>query len=88
MKRKWIVIALLLIGIALLCVPVVLAIRETGNTDIIGGAGLHSFPFIFFSPASRRILFQRRARRVRHDCRPSGRRPEKEKTVILFSAIT
>ncbi len=48
MKRKWIVIALLLIGIALLCVPVVLAIRETGNTDIIGGAGLHTFPFIFF----------------------------------------
>ena len=39
---------LILIGIALIAISFVLAIIVTANTDIIGGADLSTFRFVFF----------------------------------------
>ena len=47
MKKKHIVILLLAIGLALLLTSVILAGIETGNKNIIGGAGLPTFVLVF-----------------------------------------
>ena len=47
MKKKYIVILLLAIGLVLLLTPIILAVMETGNRDIIGGADLPTFVLIF-----------------------------------------
>ena len=47
MKKKYIVIALLSTGIILLCISIILAIIATGNKNIIGGADLPTFLFVF-----------------------------------------
>lgn len=60
MKKKHIVIILLIIGILLLLIPIILAIMETVNTNIIGGADFSTFRYVFFSKHSRlysRIAF-------------------------------
>ncbi len=48
MKKKHIAAILLIIGIILLFVPIVLAVIETNNMDIIGGADLPTFVLVFF----------------------------------------
>ena len=48
MKKKHISAILLIIGIILFFVPIVLAVIETGNKNIIGGADLPTFVFVFF----------------------------------------
>ncbi len=48
MKKKYIVIALLALGILLLCGSVVLAAIAAGNKNIIGGADFTTFCFVFF----------------------------------------
>ncbi len=47
MKRKYITIPLLMIGVALLCWSVTLAITATSKMNIIGGADLPTFLFQF-----------------------------------------
>ncbi len=47
MKKKHIVILLLAIGLVLLLTPIILAVIETGNKDIVGGAGFPTFRFVF-----------------------------------------
>ena len=47
MRKKHIVVLLLAVGIVLLGVSVVLAIIATGNKNIIGGADLSTFLFVF-----------------------------------------
>ena len=47
MKKKYIVLSLLAFGVILLCVSTVLAIIATGNKNIIGGADLPTFLFVF-----------------------------------------
>ena len=48
MKKKNLNIVLLITGILLLILSVILAIIETANINIIGGAGLPTFFFIFY----------------------------------------
>ena len=59
MKKKHIVIILLIIGILLLLIPIILAIMETANTNIIGGADFSTFRYVFFS--KHRRLYSRLA---------------------------
>ena len=47
MKKKRIVILLLVAGIVLVLTSVILAGIETGNKDIVGGAGFPTFRFVF-----------------------------------------
>lgn len=49
MKRKAIRIALLVAGVALVCVSLVLAVSATASKDIIGGADLPTFFYVFFN---------------------------------------
>ena len=46
MKKKYIVIFLLAIGIVMLCLSVVFAVISTANKNIIGGADLSTFLFV------------------------------------------
>lgn len=48
MKKKY-GIALLIAGVVLICLSVLLAIIATANKDIIGGADLPTFFYVFFS---------------------------------------
>lgn len=48
MKKKPIVIILLAIGIALVCLSLVLAVVTTASKNIIGGADLPTFIYVFF----------------------------------------
>lgn len=48
MKKKHIVVSLLTIGVVLLCLSIVLAMIATGNKNIIGGADLPTFLFVFY----------------------------------------
>lgn len=48
MNKRHIVIILLVTGIILVGLPIVLAVIETGNKDIIGGADLPTFVHVFF----------------------------------------
>ncbi|MBQ8407268.1 MAG: hypothetical protein IJY39_00235 [Clostridia bacterium] len=47
MKNNKIALFVLSIGVLLLCISIVLAIVETGNKDIIGGADFSTFLFVF-----------------------------------------
>ena len=47
MKKKYIIAALLVIGIILVFTGIVLAVIATGNKDIIGGADFQTFKFVF-----------------------------------------
>ena len=49
MKKKYIVIFLIALGIALLMVSVVLAAMAAAGKNIIGGADLPTFLFVFVS---------------------------------------
>lgn len=49
MKRKAIRTALLVAGVALLCISLVLAVLATASKNIIGGADLPTFFFVFFN---------------------------------------
>lgn len=49
MKKKYISIALLVVGIALICLSVVLAVASTSEKNIIGGADWPTFRYVFFS---------------------------------------
>ncbi len=48
MKRNYICVLLLVTGIVLLCVSVIPAIIETVSSNIIGGADIYTFGFVFF----------------------------------------
>ncbi|MBQ4563246.1 MAG: hypothetical protein IJA58_02055 [Lachnospiraceae bacterium] len=48
MKKKPIVITLLIVGIALVCLSLILAVVATANKDIIGGADWPTFTYVFF----------------------------------------
>ena len=48
MKKKHIVVSLLTIGVVLLSLSVILAMIATGNKNIIGGADLPTFLFVFY----------------------------------------
>ena len=48
MKKKYIVIILFIVGAVLVCLPLVLAVIETANKDIIGGADIYTFNYVFF----------------------------------------
>ena len=48
MNRKHIATVLFVMGFVLLCLSVVLAVIATGNKNIIGGADLPTFVFVFF----------------------------------------
>ena len=50
--KKAIVAVLLILGIALICLSLVLAIVSTSNTNIIGGADLATFQYYFFKQNS------------------------------------
>lgn len=52
MKKKFIFVSLLTIGVALLCISIVFTIISTGSRNIIGGADLHTFLFVFFHEKS------------------------------------
>ncbi len=47
MKRKYIITALLVIGILLILTSIILAVIATSGIDIIGGADLPTFTFVF-----------------------------------------
>ena len=47
MKKKSIILALLIIGIVFMCVSVLLAVIETVNADIIGGADFPTLVMMF-----------------------------------------
>ena len=49
MKKKHIVLSLLTLGIVLLVVSVALAVMATASKNIIGGADLPTFLFVFVS---------------------------------------
>lgn len=57
MKKKYIVIALLALGILLLCGSVVLAAIAAGNKNIIGGADFPTFCFVFFHEKGGSVFF-------------------------------
>ena len=48
MKKNRIVIALFIVGIVFICLSVVLAVVATANKNIIGGADLPTFTYVFF----------------------------------------
>ena len=48
MKKNYIAVSLLAVGVVLLCVSVFFTIMETNNRNIIGGADIHTFLFVFF----------------------------------------
>lgn len=48
MKKKLFFVFLLTIGILLLCIPVLLAIKEAASINIIGGAGWSTVRLVFF----------------------------------------
>ncbi|MBE5939805.1 MAG: hypothetical protein E7266_05345 [Lachnospiraceae bacterium] len=48
MKKKYIVMALLALGIILVCLSFVLTFNAMSNVHVIGGAGWDTFSFIFF----------------------------------------
>lgn len=48
MNRKHIATVLFVMGFVLLCLSIVLAVIATGNKNIIGGADLPTFVFVFF----------------------------------------
>ena len=48
MKKKHVVVSLLTIGVVLLCLSIILAMIATGNKNIIGGADLPTFLFVFY----------------------------------------
>ncbi len=48
MKKKHIVVFLLAIGVVLLCLSIIFAVIATGNKNIIGGADLPTFLFVFY----------------------------------------
>ncbi len=48
MKKKYSIV-LLFVGIALICLSVILAISATADKDIIGGADWPTFSLVFFS---------------------------------------
>lgn len=48
MKKKYIAIIFLCLGIVLVCLSIVLAIIAAANKDIIGGYYLSNFDFCFF----------------------------------------
>lgn len=48
MKKKQIVILLVAVGIALLVISVALAVMATAGKNIIGGADLPTFLFVFY----------------------------------------
>ena len=47
MKKNRIVIALFIVGIAFMCLSVVLAVVATANKNIIGGADWPTFVYVF-----------------------------------------
>lgn len=47
MKRKYLSIALVVIGVSLVCLSVVLALNATNNIHLVGGAGLPTFNYVF-----------------------------------------
>lgn len=47
MKKKYIVAALLIIGIILVLTGIILAVIATGNKNIIGGADFFTFEIVF-----------------------------------------
>jgi hypothetical protein len=49
MKKKYVLPILLLIGMVLFCLSVILAVIATAGKEIIGGADLSTFFFVFFS---------------------------------------
>ena len=48
MNRKHIATVLFVMGFVLLCLSIVFAVIATGNKNIIGGADLPTFVFVFF----------------------------------------
>lgn len=48
MKKNYIAVSLLAVGVILLCISVFLTIMEAGNRNIIGGADINTFLFVFF----------------------------------------
>ncbi len=48
MNKKLLAIALSVVGLILICLSIVLALIETGNKDIIGGADFPTFLSVFF----------------------------------------
>lgn len=51
-KNKIVANSLLVLGIILVCVAVILSVIATNEKDIIGGAGFHTFVFVFFQEHS------------------------------------
>ena len=47
MKKKHVVFALIIIGILLTCTSVLLAVIETANADVIGGADFPTFALMW-----------------------------------------
>ena len=47
MKKKYIFVLLLVVGIVLAFTGIILAVIATGNKDIIGGADFSTFNFVF-----------------------------------------
>ncbi len=47
MKKKYLTVIFLIIGLILICLSIILAIIATVNTDIIGGADFPTFRFVF-----------------------------------------
>ena len=47
MKKKYLSIAFLIIGLILICLSIILAIIATVNKDIIGGADFSTFLLVF-----------------------------------------
>ena len=47
MKKKYIITSLLVIGILLILTSIILAVIATSGKDIIGGADLPTFTFVF-----------------------------------------
>ena len=48
MKKKPIVIALFIVGLVFICLSIALAFIATANKNIIGGADLPTFTYVFF----------------------------------------
>ena len=48
MKKKPIVIALFIVGLVFVCLSIALAFIATANKNIIGGADLPTFTYVFF----------------------------------------
>jgi len=47
-KKKPIVIALFIVGLVFICLSIALAFIATANKNIIGGADLPTFTYVFF----------------------------------------